>query len=58
MHIENSSVLVEEHHRRLREAAQTPMTPLVMRLWALLRRRRAAAPVVTLPAHDVERLAA
>jgi hypothetical protein len=58
MHLEMSSVLVEAHHRRLREAAQDPPSRLALRIWALLRRRRAPAPVVKLPAHDVERLAA
>jgi hypothetical protein len=58
MHYEMSSVLVEAHHRRLREAAQDPPSRLALRIWALLRRRRPPAPVVTLPARDVERLAA
>jgi hypothetical protein len=57
MHIEMSATLVEDHHRRLREAAQTPM-PLFTRLWALLGRRRPAAQVVSLPAREIERLAA
>jgi hypothetical protein len=58
MHFEMSSVLVEAHHCRLREAAQDPPPRLAQRIWALLRRRRAPTPVVTLPARDVERLAA
>jgi hypothetical protein len=58
MHIEISTVLVEDHHRRLSEAAQTPMPSLLVRLWALIRRREQPAPVVSLPARDVERLAA
>jgi hypothetical protein len=58
MHFEHSSVLVEAHHRRLREAAQDPLPKVALRIWALLRRRRPPAPVVTLPARDVERLAA
>jgi hypothetical protein len=58
MHFEISSVLVEAHHRRLREAAQDPPPRLVVRIWARLRRRRPPAQVVTLPARDVERLAA
>jgi hypothetical protein len=53
-----SSEMVEAHHRRLREAAQDPPPRLALRLWALLRRRGVPAPVVTLPARDVERLAA
>jgi hypothetical protein len=56
--IEMSSEMVEAHHRRLREAAQDPPPRLALRLWALLRRRGVPAPVVTLPARDVERLAA
>jgi hypothetical protein len=58
MHFEHSSVLVEAHHRRLREAAQDPLPRVVLRIWALLRRRRPPAPVVTLAARDVDRLAA
>jgi hypothetical protein len=58
VHIEMSSVLVEEHHRRLREAAQDPAPRLAQRIWSLLGRRRLANPVVTLPDRDVERLAA
>jgi hypothetical protein len=58
MHFEHSSVLVEAHHRRLREAAQDPLPRVVLRIWALLRRRRTPAPVATLPARDVDRLAA
>jgi hypothetical protein len=58
MHFEMSPVLVEAHHRRLREAAQDPPARLALRIWALLRRRGAPAPVVRLPARDVERLAA
>jgi hypothetical protein len=58
MHTEISTVLVEDHHRRLREAAQTPMPLLLVRLWARLRRREQPTPVVSLPARDVERLAA
>jgi hypothetical protein len=58
MYFEHSSVLVEAHHRRLREAAQNPPPWVALRVWALLRRRRPPAVVVTLPARDVERLAA
>jgi hypothetical protein len=58
MHFELSPVLVEAHHRRLREAAQDPPPRVALRIWALLRRRRPPTPVVTLPARDVERLAA
>jgi hypothetical protein len=53
-----SSEFVEARHRRLREAAQDPPPRVALRIWALLRRRRPPAPVVTLPARDVERLAA
>jgi len=38
--MEISRVLVEEHHQRLREAAQAPAAPLVAKLWAIVRRRR------------------
>jgi hypothetical protein len=58
MYFEPSSELVEAHHRRLHQAAQDPPPRVALWLWAKLRRRRTPAPVVTLPARDVERLAA
>jgi len=40
MRIEIPHVLVEEHHQRLREAAQAPAAPLLAKLWAIVRRRQ------------------
>jgi hypothetical protein len=58
MHIDISSVLVEEHRRRLSEAAQAPTMPIVARVWARIRGRREPVAPVRLPAREVERLAA
>jgi hypothetical protein len=61
MRIEITQVLVDEHVQRLREAAQAPATPLVGRIWALVRRRSQATPPVWISrseAREIERLAA
>jgi len=58
MRIEIPHVLVEEHHDRLRDAAQAPSDPLVARVWAMLRRREPPAPIAWAPARELERLAA
>jgi hypothetical protein len=58
MHAHFSSVLVDDHRRRLREAAQAPLLPRVSRLWARLRRREEPARPVELPTRELERLAA
>jgi hypothetical protein len=55
--MEISSVLVQEHVQRLREAAQAPSKPLVSRVWAIVRRRQ-PAPVERIHARELERLAA
>jgi hypothetical protein len=58
MHTDISSVLVEEHRRRLRDAAQAPPPLLVTRLWAFVRRRKPTPQTVSLPQRELERLAA
>jgi hypothetical protein len=58
MHIEISSVLIEDHLRRLSEAAQTPTMPFVARVWARVMRRTEPVVPVKLPVREVERLAA
>jgi len=57
MHSEISSVLVEEHVQRLREAAQAPPKPLAAKVWAVLTRRQ-PAPVARIRARELERRAA
>ena len=58
MHVELTRVIVEEHHRRLRDAAQTPSPQLLARLLKLARRDQAPAQVISLPRREIERLAA
>lgn len=58
MHTEISFVLVEDHRRRLRDAAQAPPPPALARLWARLRGREEPTPVVPLSVRELERLAA
>jgi hypothetical protein len=58
MHTDLSRVYVDDKRARLREAAQTPTPTILTRLWALLRRREEPERVLSLPARDVERLAA
>jgi hypothetical protein len=58
MHTDLSRVLVEDQRARLSEAAQTPSSPILRRLWAMLLRGDERAEVVSLPAQDLDRLAA
>jgi hypothetical protein len=58
MHLEFSSVLVEEHVQRLRESAQAPPKPLVSRIWAMVRRRNRPMPTGPAAERELERLAA
>jgi hypothetical protein len=59
MHIDISHLLVDEHRRRLREAAQAPTNQLAVRVWAAARRRREPPPPrAWVPARELERLAA
>jgi hypothetical protein len=58
MYFELTREIVEEHHGRLREAAQTPSPRLLERLLALIRRDREPAQVIPLPRREIERLAA
>jgi hypothetical protein len=58
MHLELSSVLVEEHVQRLRESAQAPPKPLVSRIWAMVRRRNRRMPTAPAAERELERLAA
>jgi hypothetical protein len=58
MYFEITREIVEERHRRLRDAAQTPWPRFLARLSARLRRRQEPAQVIPLPRRDLERLAA
>jgi hypothetical protein len=58
MHLELSSVLVEEHVQRLRETAQAPPKPLVSWIWAMVRRRNSPMPTARASERELERLAA
>lgn len=58
MYFELTRVIVEEHHERLREAAQTPPPRLLARLLERFRRDQAPAQVISLPRREIERLAA
>jgi len=58
MYFELTRGIVEEHHERLREAAQTPPPRLLARLLALFRRDREPAQIIPLPRREIERLAA
>jgi len=60
MYFEIPREIVEEHHLRLREAAQTPWSGLLGRLLELLRRSPEPEPaqVIPLPRREIERLAA
>jgi len=58
MHLELSSVLVEEHVQRLRETAQAPPMPLVSWIRAMVRRRNRPMPTARSSERELERLAA
>jgi len=58
MYFEITREIVEEHHRRLRDAAQTPSPRLLARFLGLFRRDEAPAEVIPLPRREIERLAA
>jgi hypothetical protein len=58
MYFELTREIVEEHHGRLRDAAQTPAPRLLARLLALFGRDEAPAQVIPLPRRELERLAA
>jgi hypothetical protein len=58
MYFEITTEVVEEHHRRLREDAQTPSPRLLARLLRLIRRDQEPARVIPLPRREIERLAA
>jgi hypothetical protein len=58
MYFEITREIVEGHHRRLREAAQTPWPRFLARLSAQLRRRQEPAQLIPLPRRELERLAA
>jgi hypothetical protein len=58
MLIDISHLLVDERRRRLSEAAQIPSNRLVLRAWALIRRRERPQPPPWAPARELERLAA
>jgi hypothetical protein len=58
MYFEITREIVEEHHRRLREDAQTPSPWLLARLLRLIRRGQEPAQVISLPRREIERLAA
>jgi hypothetical protein len=58
MYFEVTREIVEEHHRRLRDAAHTPSPRLLTRLSARIRRRQEPAEVIPLPRREIERLAA
>jgi hypothetical protein len=58
MYFELTREIVEEHHRRLRDAAQTPSPRFLARLLTLARRNRTPAQVIPLPRRELERLAA
>jgi len=58
MYFELTRVIVEEHHRRLRQDAQAPPPHFLARLLGLLRRDQEPAQVIPLPRREIERLAA
>jgi hypothetical protein len=58
MRFEIPREIVEEHHQRLRDAAQGPPPQLLARLWAFIRRGQEPAQVIPLPRREIERLAA
>jgi hypothetical protein len=58
MYFEITREIVEEHHRRLREDAQTPLPRLLARLLRLIGRDQEPAQVIPLPRREIERLAA
>jgi len=58
MHLELSSLLVEEHVQRLRETAQAPPKPLASRIWAMVRRPNRSKPAARPAERELERLAA
>jgi hypothetical protein len=58
MYFEITREIVEEHHRRLRDAAHTPSPRLLTRVLGLVGRDRAPAQVIPLPRREIERLAA
>jgi hypothetical protein len=58
MYFEITREIVDEHHRRLRDAAQTPSPRLLRRFLGRIRRDQAPTQVVPLPRREIERLAA
>ncbi|HEY7147818.1 MAG TPA: hypothetical protein VH420_00085 [Gaiellaceae bacterium] len=58
MYFEIPREIVEQHHERLRDAAQAPPPRFLVRLVALIRREREPAQVIPLSRRELERLAA
>jgi hypothetical protein len=58
MYFEITREIVDEHHRRLWDAAQAPPSGLLASFLALVGRGRRPAKVIPLPRRELERLAA
>jgi hypothetical protein len=58
MYFQITREIVEEHHWRLRDAAQTPSPQFLARFLRLIRRDPEPAEVIPLPRREIERLAA